>query len=67
VASPISNFHVNIKNDSHHNLKYGITNAFNNGESGVNQVQSDNILSYSLEILYFAMAMRFFFYVLIIW
>jgi hypothetical protein len=38
VASLVSNFHINAQNDSHQNLKYGITNAFNNGESGVNQV-----------------------------
>jgi hypothetical protein len=54
VASPISYFHINVQNDSHQDLQYGITNAFNNGESGVNQVQSDNILSCSLETLYFA-------------
>ncbi len=56
MASPISNFHTNVQNDSHQNLEYGITDVFNNGESGVNQVQSDNILSCSLETLYFAIS-----------
>jgi hypothetical protein len=54
MASLISDFHINVQNYSHQDLEYGITNAFNNGESGVNQVQSDNILSCSLETLYFA-------------
>ncbi len=60
MASPISYFHINVQNDSHQDLQYGITNAFNNGESGVNQVQSDNILSCFLETLYFAIGCHWF-------
>ncbi len=48
-ASPISNFHIGNKNDSHKDLESRIINVFGNGESGANEVQNDNNLTTSPE------------------
>jgi len=47
VASPISNSHIGIQNDSHKDLEYGITDVFANGGSGEDEVQNDNNLTTS--------------------
>lgn len=47
VASPISNSHIGIQNDSHKDLEYEITNVFGNGENGEDEVQNDNNLTTS--------------------
>ncbi|CAM6047128.1 unnamed protein product [Sphagnum compactum] len=47
VASPISDSHIDIQNDSHKDLESGIADAFGNGESGADQVQNDNNLTTS--------------------
>jgi hypothetical protein len=49
VASPISDSHIDIQNDSHKDLESGIANAFGNGENGADQVQNDNNLTTSPE------------------
>ncbi|CAK9862395.1 unnamed protein product [Sphagnum jensenii] len=49
VASPISDSHIDIQNDSHKDLESGIASAFGNGESGADQVQNDNNLTISPE------------------
>jgi hypothetical protein len=49
VASPISDSHIDIQNDSHKDLESGIASAFGNGESGADQVQNDNNLTTSPE------------------
>lgn len=47
VASPVSNSHIGIQNDSHKDLEYEITNVFGNGENGEDEVQNDNNLTTS--------------------
>jgi len=49
MASPISNSHIGIQNDSHKDLEFGITDVFGNGENGVDEVQNDNNFTTSLE------------------
>ncbi|CAM6037237.1 unnamed protein product [Sphagnum compactum] len=49
VASPISDSHIDIQNDSRKDLESGIASAFGNGESGADQVQNDNNLTTSPE------------------
>ncbi|CAK9200329.1 unnamed protein product [Sphagnum troendelagicum] len=49
VASPISDSHIDIQNDSHKDLESGIASAFGNGESGADQAQNDNNLTTSPE------------------
>jgi hypothetical protein len=49
VASPISDSHIDIQNDSHKDLESGIASAFGIGESGADQVQNDNNLTTSSE------------------
>jgi hypothetical protein len=49
VASPISDSHIDVQNDSHKDLESGIASAFGNGESGADQVQNDNSLTTSPE------------------
>jgi hypothetical protein len=47
MASPISDSHIGIQNDSHKDLEIGITDVFGNGENGVDEVQNDNNLTTS--------------------
>jgi hypothetical protein len=49
VASPNSDSHIDIQNDSHKDLESGIASTFGNGESGADQVQNDNNLTTSPE------------------
>ncbi len=49
MASPISDFHIGIRNDSRKDLEFKIIDVFGNGESGANEVQNDNNLTTSPE------------------